>query len=70
MSERPLNGHGTVTRRGVVPGQKGPRVLQATVEVSGYVVDGKRAETAEPEGEGAGGSADGAHTERVPPEAS
>jgi hypothetical protein len=60
-----------ITRRGVVPGQKGPRTLQATVEVSGYVVDGKRPEAVETEPEtGAPGSADGAHTERPPPEPS
>jgi hypothetical protein len=58
-----------VTRRGVVPGQKGPRTLQVTVEVSGYVVDGKRPEEAEAEA-APPGSADGAHTDRNPPEAS
>jgi len=58
-----------VTRRGVVPGQKGPRTLQVTVEVSGYVVDGKRPEGEEGEPAGAG-SADGAHTDHKPTEPS
>ena len=57
-----------ITRRGVVPGQKGPRTLQATVEVSGYVLEGKGAEA---EGDNvAPGSADGAHTGHTPPEPS
>jgi len=58
-----------ITRRGVVPGQKGPRTLQVTVEVSGYVVDGKRPEGEEGEPPGAG-SADGAHTDHKPAEPS
>jgi general secretion pathway protein M len=47
-----------VTRRGAVAGAKGPRTLQATVEVSGYVSAeekgraGKEADTQEGEGEG------------------
>jgi len=57
-----------ITRRGVVPGQKGPRTLQVTLEVSGYVVDGKQPQAdGEPEGPGPG-SADGAH-DRKPAEA-
>jgi hypothetical protein len=46
-----------VTRRGAVAGAKGPRTLQATVEVSGYVSAeekgrGKEADAGEGEGEG------------------
>ncbi len=61
-----------ITRRGVVPGQKGPRTLQVTVEVSGFVVDGKKPEAAgEGDAEGPGaGSADGAHQDRKPAEPS
>lgn len=42
-----------VTRRGAVPGQKGPRTLQATVEVSGYLQGGGAAKEKEKEGEAA-----------------
>lgn len=59
-----------ITRRGVVPGQKGPRTLQVTVEVSGYVVDGKRPEAGEDAEATGAGSADGAHTDHKPVEPS
>jgi len=59
-----------VTRRGVVPGQKGPRTLQVTVEVSGYVVDGKRPESGDEADAANAGSADGAHTDHKPTEPS
>jgi len=55
-----------ITRRGVVPGQKGPRTLQVTVEVSGYVVDGNRPEGGEDTDASSAGSADGAHTDHKP----
>jgi len=42
-----------VSRRGAVPGAKGPRLLSATVEVSGYLLAKDKAKEAEPEPEGA-----------------
>ena len=53
-----------VNRRGAVPGAKGPRMLSATVEVSGYLLaevksKAPEAEPAEGEGEPAGGAAEG-----------
>ena len=42
-----------VSRRGAVPGAKGPRLLSATVEVSGYLLAKDKAKEAEPEPEAA-----------------
>jgi hypothetical protein len=68
-----------VTRRGAVAGAKGPRTLQATVEVSGYVSaeekgHGKEADAGEGEGEGpvandgaGAGSPDSGQAEEPPP---
>jgi hypothetical protein len=52
-----------VSRRGAVPGAKGPRTLSATVEVTGYLLasekpKGAEGEAAEGEGEAAGGAGD------------
>ena len=54
-----------MSRRGALAGAKGPRTIQATVEVAGYVLEsGKEGMPGEGEGEpGAAGSAEGAHTE-------
>jgi Tfp pilus assembly protein PilO len=53
-----------VTRRGAVPGAKGPRTLSATVEVSGYLLASAKAQAPEPEAtegdvEGGAGLAEG-----------
>ena len=53
-----------MSRRGAVAGAKGPRTIQTTVEVAGYVLEpGKEAPEAEGEGGLAPGSAEGSHTE-------
>jgi Tfp pilus assembly protein PilO len=54
-----------MSRRGAVAGAKGPRTIQATVEVAGYVLEsGKEGMPGEGEGEpGTAASAEGAHIE-------
>jgi Tfp pilus assembly protein PilO len=59
-----------MSRRGAVAGAKGPRTIQATVEVAGYVLEsGKEGMPGEGEGEpGSAASAEGAHIEPPPNE--
>jgi type II secretory pathway component PulM len=56
-----------VSRRGAVPGAKGPRLLSATVEVGGYLRAKDKAKEAEPEGEAAPAPEAAAAGEPSPP---
>jgi type II secretory pathway component PulM len=61
-----------LTRRGAVPGAKGPRTLSATVEVGGYLLASAKVpepEPAEAEGEGATAEPEAAAGAAVPGEA-